>query len=393
MPQIDEQLPTKEQCAVDQQLEGLSVGNSRPPFADISRIAVLRGGGLGDLLFALPAAEALAAAYPSAELTLLGAAGHAALLSERPSPFRSVEVLPAHPGVQVGTPDPAATDAFFSRLRSQQFDLAVQLHGGGRNSNPFLLRLGARHTVGTRTEDAAPLERTIPYLYYQHEVLRALEVVGAAGAPPVMLEPQLRLTAAERQLREQTSVGAGGRAPLVVIHPGATDPRRRWPAAAFAATAADLARDGADVVVVGDASDEALANEVVQRCGWTGTGPGTVASAAGQLSFDALIELFCRSTVVLGNDSGPRHLAQAVGAATVGVYWFGNVINAGPLTRGRHRIQIAWTTDCPVCGIDCTQVGWTAERCEHNDSMVAEVRVEAVLDDVRQLLAESARVA
>ena len=77
-------------------------------------------------------------------------------------------------------------------MEHEEFDLAVQLHGGGRFSNPFLLRLGARHTVGSRTEDAAPLERTIPYTYYQHEPLRGLEVVGLAGAPPVWLEARLR---------------------------------------------------------------------------------------------------------------------------------------------------------------------------------------------------------
>ena len=46
-------------------------------------------------------------------------------------------------------------------MRARRFDLAVQVHGGGRYSNPFLLRLGARHTVGTRTPDAAELERTL----------------------------------------------------------------------------------------------------------------------------------------------------------------------------------------------------------------------------------------
>jgi ADP-heptose:LPS heptosyltransferase len=84
----------------------------------------------------------------------------------------------------------------------------------------------------------------------------------------------------------------------------------------------------------------------------------------------------------VGNDSGPRHLAQAGGAPTVSIFWVGNLINGGPLSRAEHRVQLSWTTHCPVCGRDATQVGWTAERCEHDESFVRDVSVDAVYDDV-----------
>jgi ADP-heptose:LPS heptosyltransferase len=347
----------------------------------VQRIALLRGGGLGDLMFALPAAESLAAAYPDAEITLLGMPLHAALLEDRPSPFSAVEVLPCRPGVRDGVEDPAVTGAFLARMRARRFDLAVQVHGGGRNSNPFLLELGARHTVGTRTDDAAPLERTIPYLYYQHEVLRALEVVGLAGACPVDLEPRLRLTDDERTLRRGTR--PRGTAGTVVLHPGATDPRRRWPAASFAELATALAGEGADVVVVGDASEVALAQDVLARV--PADLAGRVSSTAGTGSMAELVTLLLRTSLVVANDSGPRHLAAALGTPTVGIYWFGNALNAGSLSRGRHRLQLAWTTHCPVCGADATSLD--AERCPHDESFVAAVPVPAVLADARALLA------
>jgi ADP-heptose:LPS heptosyltransferase len=353
----------------------------------VRRIAVLRGTGLGDLVQALPAVEALAAAYPDASLTLLGTPAHVALLEARPSPFASLEVLPLRPGVRDGGPeDPAATAAFLERMRGRAFDLAVQLHGGGRNSNPFLLGLGARHTVGTGTEDAAPLERTLPYLYYQHEVMRTLEVVGLAGAVPVGLEPRLRLHPDEAaSLRRSRS---GVRA--VALHPGATDPRRRWPAAAFATVASALAAEGARVVVVGDESDVPAANDILAQV----TDPdGLVSSRAGAQSLAELVATLLASDVVLANDSGPRHLAAALGIRTVGIYWVGNLLNAGPLGRRRHRVQIAFTTVCPVCGVDITQVGWTAERCEHDASIVAGVRPDDVLTDMRALLADVEREA
>jgi ADP-heptose:LPS heptosyltransferase len=359
------------------------VGPVLDPFEGVKRIAVLRGGGLGDLMFAMPAVDALAAAYPEAEITLLGTPLHAALLAARPGPVHRTEVLPYAPGIRPGHGDPAARAAFFASMRARSFDLAVQVHGGGRNSNPFLLELGAAHTVGTRTPDAVPLERTIPYVYYQHEVMRALEVAGLAGAVPISLEPQLEVLPVE----EEKAAGylAPGR-DLVTLHPGATDPRRRWPASAFAAVAARAAADGCRVLVVGDDGDRDVAEQIV-ALSQAAAGPGAdVDSVAGKLDIGTLAAVLKASAVMVGNDSGPRHLAQAVGTPTVGIYWFGNVINAGALGRTRHRVHMSWVSACPVCGADVTQVGWTAERCPHDDSFVAAVDPDAVYADVAELL-------
>jgi ADP-heptose:LPS heptosyltransferase len=360
-----------------------SVGPVLAPFEDIRRIAVLRGGGLGDLMFAMPAIDALKARYPDAEITLLGMPGHAALLDGRPGPVSEVLELPCSPGVRPGEVDPAAVDSFFAGIEGT-FDLAVQVHGGGRNSNPFLLRLGARHTVGTRTPDAVTLERTIPYVYYQHEVFRALEVVGLAGAVALDLEPRVQVMPGETERAAQLT----GDAAVITLHPGATDARRRWPSSSFADVAVRAAADGCEVVVVGDSSDVPMAEEIV-RLALAEHPAANVRSLAGRLSLGELAGVLARSAVMVGNDSGPRHLAQAVGTPTVGVYWIGNVINAGAMGRTLHRVHFSWVTHCPVCGVDVTQVGWTAERCEHDDSFVATVQPDAVYADVAELRATS----
>lgn len=98
--------------------------------------------------------------------------------------------------------------------------------------------------------------------------------------------------------------------------------------------------------------------------------------------------MLAEADVVLANDSGPRHLAQAVGTATVGIYWVGDALNAGPFGRSRHRVLLGWTTRCPVCGIDVTAVGWTAPRCAHDPSFVADVATADVLGEVDALLSE-----
>lgn len=369
-----------------------SLGLLGAKFERIRSIAVLRGGGLGDLLFIVPALVSLATAYPQAEITLLGTPVHASLLKDRPGPVTRVDVLPAAEGVYrpaAGEPaaEAGARDRFFARQRERGFDLALQLHGGGRFSNPFLQQLGARHTVGCRTPEAPALERSLDYVYYQHAVLRSLEVASLAGAAATMLEPTIEVTAAERN--SAAALVASETKGLVTMHPGATDPRRRWPAGHFSDVAARLAAEGYQVLVVGDGAEEALAAGVAEAACSAAAGAARerIGSVAGRLDLGALAGLLACSDLFIGNDSGPRHLAQAVGAPTVSVYWCGNALSAGPLSSARHRLQLSWTTRCPVCGVDVTQVGWTAERCEHDDSFVAEVQPGPVYADAVALLA------
>ena len=399
-------------------ITGHGIGPVLEPFSGVSRIAVLRGGGLGDLMFALPAVAALKAAYPGASITLLGTPVHAELLAQTAGPVDETVILPFAEGVRPGPEDDDETERFFAAMRARNFDLAVQLHGGGRYSNPFLLRLGARHTVGTRTPDAAPLERTVPYVYYQHEPLRALEVAGFAGAPPRELEARLEaLPEFGQQLAQDLPLGNSGpgQGRVLVVHPGATDPRRRWPAERFAAVARRAADDGFRVYVVGDSSEKELAETVVELAveqpstgqstaeqpsteqpgteespaGGSGAARPAIESLAGNLSLGELAALLADSAVVVANDSGPRHLAQALGTSTVGIYWAGNAINAAPLGRSKHRVRLGWVTRCPVCGVDVTQVGWTAPRCPHDESTVKAVEPSEVYEDVLQLTATS----
>ncbi len=346
---------------------------------DVHKIAVLRVNALGDFIVALPAIEALRAAYPEAEIILLGGAWHAAFLQGRPGPVDRVVVVPPSRGVRVDTDepeDPAELERFFDEMVRERFDLAVQIHGGGGHSNPFALRLGARLTVGLKAADAAPLDRWVAYIHYQSEILRFLEVVALVGAVPRVLEPRIVVTADD--LAEARGVVPEESKPLVALHPGATDPRRCWPAEQFAAVGDALAAEGARIVVTGTKSEQAIVGAVVDAM------HAPAENLCGRLSLGGLTGLLSRCSVVVSNDTGPQHLAAAVGTATVAIYWCGNLINVGPLTRSRHRPAISWRLACPVCGVDCTRV-----RCEHTASFVSDVTPEEVIASARDLLASA----
>lgn len=358
-----------------------AIGPTGSRLPDVRRIVVLRGGGLGDLLLAMPAIQSLADAYPYAEVVVIGSPSHAALLSCRPGPVHTVLTLPDADG----TAEPDEQTQLRLMERAAPADLAVQLHGGGAWSNPFLRRLQPRLCVGARAPDAPPLDRDVPYRVLQHDISRGLEIVGLAGAAPTALRPWV--TPTEQDALESQAPLRGLPSPLLTVHPGSRDPRRRWPVEYFAEVCATAVNSlGAGIAIVGSTGERGLVDELADECRrrLPSGSRHLVRSLAGSLSMSALTGVLERSDAVLACDSGPRHLAEAVGTPTVSVYWAGNLISAGPVGRAEHRVHVSWTTSCPVCGIDCT--GTQAERCEHDVSFVASVPVHEVREDVLEML-------
>lgn len=354
------------------------------------RIAVLRAAsGVGDYLLTVPALAALKAAYPGAELTLLGLDWHADFLTGRPGPVDRVLVLPPVAGVSAppdADADPAA-DRFTDRLRARGVDLALQLHGGGRYANPFVSRFGARLTAGLRAPDAPPLDRWVRYVHYQPEVVRYLEAVALVGAEPAGmagLAPSVAVTDSDRA--EAAGVLGGGPAPggLVALHPGARDPRRRWPPERFAAVGDALAAAGHTVLVTGSGNERAVVERVVAGM------RRPARPLVDALTLGGLAALYASSRLLVANDTGPRHLAEAVGCPTAAVFWCANLVNFGPLRRDGHRPLVSWTVACPVCGADAVRRPYPAQTggpgCPHEEPFVTDVGVDEMIAACEDLL-------
>lgn len=361
----------------------------------IRRIAVLRANGLGDFLFATPALRALSRRFPRAEITLLGKPEIVAFVEGRYPYLHRAEIVPYFPTIRrphfgrfsrTDRSDAArkavrATMEFFARHQANPFDLAIQMQGGGVQSNPFVRMLGARRTAGLMGGKVnCPLDLTLTYQFYQPEVTRYLELVQLLGVPPdaslQMDAPELRGDLERlRQVWPDAETGD-----YVVIQPGVSDERRRWPIDRFAALAAHVARKHRKrVVVTGGLNDRPYVAALRAAADLR------LVDLAGQIDLGAFAALVRRADLVVCNDSGASNLAHAVGAPSVVIYWSGNAITAGHFSRARFRPIISFTDRCPRCNGDRDRY---RPDCAHDVSFVIDARLEEALVQVDDLLAQ-----
>jgi len=320
---------------------------------DVQRIAVLRALQLGDLLVAVPAVRALRLAYPQAEITLIGLPWASSLVARYSTYLDRFVAFPGAPGIAEADYDPARTDAFLKEQRVYGYDLVIQMHGSGETSNPFALALGAPHTAGYyRGAPPVGLDVAAPYPEAGHEIwrwLRLVELLGARDLSSALEFPLYANDEAEAdRLLARLPAGDG---PVIGLHAGARPSARRWPAAHFAALADLLAdRFGARIVLTGAANEAATVAAVA-----IGMRRARPLSLVGATSLGGLAALIARLDLFIGNDTGPAHLACAVGTTSITLFGPADPHRWAPLDRSRHPIlrrPVACSpcgyTDCPI---------------------------------------------
>lgn len=360
---------------------------------EIKKIAVLRTGGLGDFIVTLPALKAIKSSFPGAELILLAEPWHAAFLKPGRTPVDRVIVIPYYHDIRHGREeDPQELRAFFQAMRKEAFDIAFHFQGQGMAANPFLKKLGARITAGNASPGTALPDRFIPFYYYQNEITRYLETAGLLGATRVPEDavPAPKVAVLEEDLLEarRELEKRGIHRPFVVLHPGATDPRRRWPAEKYALLGDALAREGHTIVLTGGAGDRAEVDEVKYRMEYSAI------NLWNKLSLGGLAGLLSKCELLISNDTGPLHLARAAGAKTTGIYWAPNFINWGPLSFITNRPVISWELACPRCGVvpnNPYPFEPKTPECDHEVSFVRNITVDEVLGAARSLLEGNSR--
>ncbi len=292
----------------------------------IRRILVIRLDLLGDLVMSLPAVDALKRTYPRAEVTVLAlpyASGLLALAPEVDHVLSFDVNLIRRPREVLRLANYRAFLAIVRQLRASHFDLCLALHGKFACVLAWLS--GCRQTYGYAAEGypllLAHRQPGGRYQVRQHEVLYNLKLAEAAGASvdwSAVKGPHLLVPAAEQRRTRHVLAEFDIRLDqlLVVIHPGAANgSAKRWLPEYWSQLANRLHSDlHAAVVLTGTSADADVVRQVAAGCA---VQPLIL---AGQTTIPQLGALLKRADLVLSSDSGPAHMAAALGTPQVTLF-------------------------------------------------------------------------
>ena len=325
----------------------------------MKKIAIFRALQLGDLLVAVPAFRAIRARYPKAEISLIGLPWAASFVSRYQRYIDRFVEFAGYPGINEVPIDAERTRRFLEEQRAYGYDIAVQMHGSGQTSNPFVLELNARMTVGYyKGTSPAGLTRGAEYPEDQPEIYRNLGVAKLLGCSK--LDPRLEFPLLDEDHAEAVALLQRlphADRPWVGIHAGARPPVRRWPVGYFASVADDLARRfGAQIILTGGPGEEATAREVEEHMHMPAL------NIAGQTSIGGLAALMSKLDLFISNDTGPAHVADAVNCPSVTIFGPADYRRWAPLDATLHpvvrRPVVCSPCDYWECPIDHRCLRW-----------------------------------
>ena len=344
----------------------------------MNRILIVRLGALGDVVHAIPVAAALRRAFPAARIDWLVSAKHREILDLVPVIDRRLVITDRPSGPSAGKPDGTPLITAIRELRKSRYDVAIDLQGLIKSA--VLARAsGAPRVVGFSSryarERAARLFYTEAFdpgrggLYDPRETRHVVDInLGVLGMLGIM-SPAREFpidtidSDAARIARDQT----GGR--YALLNPGAAWPNKRWPPDRLAAIATELRRrHGLRSVVLWGPGEEALA-------------AGVAASADGaafvspRTTIADVVALARGAALMVSGDTGPTHLAAAVGTPIVGIYGPTRPARNGPMSP--HDVTVSRDSVC-----QCHHL----RRCTRDRMCLLDIEVAEVLDAVERRL-------
>lgn len=286
-------------------------------------ILCVRPDNMGDVTMSQPAMRALKQSVPGRKITLLTSS---AGLSVAPFIPEVDEIIPFDvPWVKTSeTNGEQQLLALAKELRSRQFDAAVIFTVYSQNPLPAAMLCylaGIKIVLGYCRENPYQLisqwvPDKEPLDYIMHEVERQLRLVEMAGAVTRDTKLLLKIPEESRQKVSAVLAAAGIRPdkPWLVLHAGVSEEKRLYPASDYITACRSLIKQGYKIVLTGSGSERNYVDEIARQLGDVAT------NLAGELSVAELIALIAAAPVLVSNNTGPVHIAAAVGTPVVVLY-------------------------------------------------------------------------
>jgi lipopolysaccharide heptosyltransferase I len=338
-----------------------------PTTAPPQRVLIIKPSSIGDIVHALPALARIRKLWPDAKISWLVTPSNASLVEHHPMIDEVILFNRNRWGHVWRSPTAMANlIRFFQNLRRRRFDIVIDFQGLLRSAWIALVS-GAPRRVGfsNAREGAVHFYTELVDCSWEldHAVERYLKIASALGCPRGPVEFPLAISDSDREF-VAALVPPG--IPFAAILPGTNWPTKRWPVEKFAALVQPLRdRFGLETVVLGGPADADLTRRVPARFDLT-----------GKLNLRQIAALLERASLVVANDTGPMHLAAALGRPLVTPYGPTSPLRTGPF--GRMDSVIRLDLPCSPC---------FSRSCNHR-SCLQWLEIEPVLKLAQRQMAQ-----
>ncbi len=323
---------------------------------------------MGDLILSTPVLRTLRAAFPDAYLGMAIADEYKPLLQGHPD--LNALFLYDKKGEHRSA---LGTLKFARQIKEHRFDTALILHSTNRAVLTAVLagiprRVGYARRLGWLLTDAVPYiksEGTVHEIDYNLQLVKRLGVETADRTTSVALDASAE-PAVTQFLAENGLTGK----PFAVLHPGASCPSKRWPEERFAQLGDWIVgRYQMPVVVMTGPAERTAGQRVIERM------KTPAVSAAGRFNIGELSWLLKKASILISNDSGPVHLACAVGTPVISIFgrWGGGLSPARWGPAGPRAAALHHDIGCRPCLAHRCTIGFVCLRAVTVEEAAASV--------------------
>ena len=340
-----------------------------PDIRQIKRVLFVRIDRIGDMVLSTPVFKSLKAANPLLEITILASSGNSPLLVNNPNVDHMISYNPAK-GLQ-------SLLSVIGKLRNNKFDLAIDPYDNYRLTSALIVFLsGAKWRVGYSCYGREiffniKVERPPDDTHFIDVVLNSIEPLGIATKDRV---PEIFITKdEEKKGREWLAQTGIENKPIVGIHPGAYYESQRWPTEYYADFIVRL-RENRDfeAILFGGPSDSSVINHIKSRLN------GKIPICEDK-DLRRVLALISECKLFICNNSGPLHMAAALGVPTISFMGPSQKVRWWP--AGEKHIVLR-VDDLPCIGCNSGQCKIGTHNC------MDQITPETVLNMVRNLLKE-----
>lgn len=317
---------------------------------------------LGDLMFAIPFLSELRKNFPEARIDLIVNSAFHSIVED------NVNLDYVYAYNKKWTIKQSIK--FAKDLSQNNYDLGINIHGSWRSA--ILLKLiNPSYTTGFGGKGRGLfLNRKLKQLENQHMVEVYLQVLREMNLKVESKLPFFKVKEAvsEEVNKKLVNWGIAKKDKLIALNTGGTWPTKRWTIEGFARLGDLLNREYGKVMLVGSSGDLSIVEEIVNRME---TKPMI---ATGETSLQELAALLARCDLVISNDSGPVHVAAAVGTPTITIFGPSDDVKYRPLGE-KHKV-VKTAIDCRPCGKHQCPLGH--HRC------MTEIKVDEIVNVIEK---------